>query len=47
MYILTQKVPFFDFVGMTPESPLYVYAPLAVGLFAFAMFARHWQLKCR
>jgi ABC-type transport system involved in multi-copper enzyme maturation permease subunit len=47
MYILTQKVPFFDFVGMTSESPLYVYAPLAVGLFAFAMFARHWQLKCR
>ena len=47
MYILTQKVPSFDFVGMTSESPLYIYAPLAVGLFVFAMFARQWQLRSR
>lgn len=40
MYILTQKASAFDFAGITLESPLYIYAPLAVGLFALALLVR-------
>lgn len=47
MYALTQKMPALDFAGMTSASPLYIYALLAVGLFAFSLFARQWQLKKR
>jgi len=45
MYMLTQRVPSLDFVGMTAHSPLYVYAPLALVLFAIAALARQWQLN--
>ena len=47
MYLLTQKVPALDFSGLTPEAPLYLYAPLAVGLFALALFVRQRELKNR
>lgn len=47
MYILTQKAPAFDFAGITPKSPLYIYAPLAVGLFTLALFVRQRQLTNR
>jgi hypothetical protein len=47
MYMLTQKAPLFDFAGMTPEAPLYIYALLAFGLIAITIFARDRQLKSR
>jgi hypothetical protein len=47
MYILTQKAPAFDFAGITPESPLHIYLPLAVGLFALALLVRQRQLTNR
>jgi hypothetical protein len=47
MYILTQKAPAFDFAGISPESPLYIYAPLAIGLFALALLVRQRQLGKR
>ena len=47
MYTLTQKFPALDFAGMTPEAPLYFYVPLAIGLFALAIFARQRQLTKR
>jgi hypothetical protein len=47
MYILTQKAPAFDFAGMTTESPLHIYLPLAVGLFALALLVRERQLTNR
>jgi MYXO-CTERM domain-containing protein len=45
MYLLTQNVPMFDFAGLTPQSPLYIYAPLALLLLALAVFARRRQLR--
>jgi hypothetical protein len=45
MYMIIQKVTAFDFIGMTPESPLFIYIPLALALLALAAFARGWQLK--
>jgi hypothetical protein len=45
MYLLTQNVPMFDFAGLTPQSPLYIYAPLALLLLALAVFARGRQLR--
>jgi hypothetical protein len=47
MYLLTQKAPGFDFMGMTPESPWYIYAPLAGVLLLIAAFARSRQLSSR
>jgi len=47
MYMLTQKVPQFDFIGMTPESTWYIYAPLAGVLLIAAAFARQRQLTNR
>ena len=43
----TLTVPTLDFAGMTPEAPLYIYAPLAIGLFALALFTRQGQLTKR
>jgi len=45
MYLLTQNLPMFDFAGLTPKSPLYLYAPLALLLLALAIFARRRQLR--
>jgi hypothetical protein len=47
MYALTQKVSPLDFAGLTPTSPLYLYAPLAVILFFIAVFVRQRQLTSR
>jgi hypothetical protein len=47
MYMLTQNVPLFDFIGMTPASPFPVYALAALALLGGAVVARHWQLKGR
>lgn len=44
MYLLIQKAPLFDFIGMTSASPWYWYIPLAVLLMAGAAFARRRQL---
>lgn len=47
MYLLFQKAQPFDFMGLTPASPLYIYAPLAIGLIIATLFARQKQLKNR
>lgn len=47
MYMLVQKAPSFDFIGMTPESPLYIYVPLALILWILAVAARRQQMKSR
>jgi len=47
MYGVLQRVPAFDFVGTTPESPWHIYAPLALALIVITILARHWQLKSR
>jgi len=47
MYMLTQNAPPFDFAGMTPESPWYIYAPMVVVLLIITIFARQWQLTTR
>jgi hypothetical protein len=45
MYMLTQKIPMFDFIGMMPASPLYIYVPLALALLFLAVFVRQRQLR--
>lgn len=47
MYLIIQKIPPLDFIGMTPQSPWYIYAPLAPALVAVAAVARKMQLQCR
>ena len=47
MYGVMQRVPAFDFVGTTPQSPWFFYAPLALGLTAAAFLIRQIQLKSR
>ena len=47
IYLLIQKAPPFDFLGMTPQSPLAIYTLAAFALMALAVFARWWQLKVR
>ena len=47
MYMLVQKAPSFDFIGMTPESPLDIYVPLALILWILAVAARRQQMKSR
>jgi hypothetical protein len=44
MYIILNRVPPLDFVGVTPASPWPVYALLALALLALAAFARQRQL---
>ena len=44
MYMLTQKVPQFDFVNLTGESPLAVYIFIGGILLAAAIFGRQRQL---
>jgi hypothetical protein len=47
MSLLSQKAPPFDFIGMSRQSPLYLYVPLAIALFIIAVLARQAQLKRR
>ena len=47
MYLMTQKVPALDFLGVTPNSPFYIYAPLAFVLIAIAALARQRQLTAK
>ncbi len=47
MYGVLQRVPAFDFVGTTPESPWQIYTLLALALMVITILARHWQLKSR
>jgi hypothetical protein len=47
MYGVLQRVPAFDFVGTTPESPWQIYALLALVLIFITILARQWQLKSR
>jgi hypothetical protein len=44
MYLLTQNIPAVDFAGITPQSPWYIYAPLALALFGVAALARRGQV---
>jgi hypothetical protein len=45
MYLLTQNVPAFDFAGLTPHSPWYLYAALALLLLVLAAWARGRQIR--
>jgi hypothetical protein len=47
MYLLTQKAAFLDFMGIIPNSPWVVYAPLALVLLALAALARQRQLTAK
>jgi len=47
MYGVLQRVPAFDFVGTTPQSPWFFYAPLALGLTAAAFLIRQVQMRSR
>jgi ABC-type transport system involved in multi-copper enzyme maturation permease subunit len=40
MYLLTQKIPLFDFIDMTPASPIHIYMLLTPALLLLAVFAR-------
>lgn len=44
MYLLTQRVPQFDFIGLTGESPLLFYILMAGILLAASIIARQHQL---
>jgi hypothetical protein len=45
MYLLTQKVSMFDFAGLTPHSPWFLYALLSLVLIVLAAFTRQRQLR--
>jgi len=47
IYMLYQKVSALDFAGLTPDSPWYLYAPLALVLLVLAWLARAWQLTAK
>lgn len=47
MYGVLQRVPAFDFVGTTPQSPWFFYAPLALSLTAAAFLIRQVQMRSR
>lgn len=47
MYAIYQRVSSLDFMGMTPDSPWYIYFPLALVLLAAAALARQRQLTAR
>jgi hypothetical protein len=44
IYALTRKISPLDFAGLTPDSPWYMYVPLALVLLAVAALARQRQL---
>lgn len=45
VYLLTQGIPAFDFLGRTPASPLRAYALLTIALLFLAAFARQHQIR--
>jgi hypothetical protein len=45
MYLLIQKVSMFDFAGLTPHSPWFLYALLSLVLIALVVFTRQRQLR--
>ena len=47
MYLIYQKVSALDFLGINPNSPFYIYAPLAFVLIAIAALARQRQLTAK
>ena len=47
IYMIYQNVPSLDFAGLIPNSPFYIYAPLALVLLIVAAFARQWQLTAK
>jgi hypothetical protein len=47
MYAIYQRVSVLDFMGMTPDSPWYYYAPLTLALLAIAAMARQRQLTAK
>jgi hypothetical protein len=47
IYAICQRVSLLDFMGMTPDSPWYIYIPMALVLLAVAALARQWQLTAR
>ncbi|CAG0995055.1 hypothetical protein ANRL3_03062 [Anaerolineae bacterium] len=47
MYMLAQKAPPLDFIGLTPDSPWYIYAPVALALLVVAALARQRQLTTK
>lgn len=47
IYGVLQRVPAFDFVGTTPESPWQIYALLTLALMVTTLLIRQWQLHGR
>jgi len=47
MYAIYQRVPALDFMGMTPDSPWYIYVPMALVLLGVAALARQRQLTAK
>ncbi|MBN1921248.1 MAG: hypothetical protein JW892_08395 [Anaerolineae bacterium] len=47
MYLILNKIPAIDFLGMTPNSPWQLYLGLALVLMSVAILARQTQLKTR
>lgn len=47
MYAIYQRVSALDFMGITPDSPWYIYVPLALVLLAAAALARQRQLTAK
>jgi len=45
MYMLTQKVPLFDFICMAPGSIGYVYIPLSIMMLIITVFVRQSQIR--
>lgn len=43
VYLLSQKVSAFDFIGLTPQSPLLLYVLLSLLLLCLTILARQWQ----
>jgi hypothetical protein len=46
-YAIYQRVSALDFMGIIPESPFYIYALMALGLFPLALFIRQRRLTIR
>ncbi|MCG2784502.1 MAG: hypothetical protein L6461_05305 [Anaerolineae bacterium] len=47
MYLILQRVPTLDFVGITPNSPWQTYLGLSIVLLTVSVLARQWQIKSR
>jgi hypothetical protein len=47
MYLILQRVPALDFVGITPTNPWQTYLGLSIVLLAVSVLARQWQIKSR